>query len=176
MEYSNSLLLPLLNLQYVSENEGEKRKWKCVFMVKSRIITICNHQITHTQVLMTTPWHSLPHHPTIKPTLFHSLSTLAQHALAWDQSMIVPTSLFWDCVDGTLPAGTLAEAHKMWLWINKKKYSNKQVCQQLHHACPSASISHCHPSLWLWMVHIRCSPACDSALDQCKYSTTSQHL
>ena len=35
----------------------------------------------HWQLLMTTPWHSLPHHPSIKPTLFHSLSTLSQHTL-----------------------------------------------------------------------------------------------
>ena len=27
----------------------------------------------HWQVLMATPWHSLPHHPSIKPSLFHSL-------------------------------------------------------------------------------------------------------
>ena len=65
----------------------------------------------HWQLLMTTPWHSLPHHPSIKPTLFHSLSTLIQHALAWGHSVIVPTSLFWHCVAGTLPVGTLADAH-----------------------------------------------------------------
>ena len=26
---------------------------------------------------------------------------------------MVPTSLFWNCVDSTLPAGSLAEAHKI---------------------------------------------------------------
>ena len=30
----------------------------------------------HWQLLMTAPWHSLPHHPSTKPTLFHSLSAL----------------------------------------------------------------------------------------------------
>ena len=70
------------------------------------------HGLTLTSVDDTTPWHSLPHHPSIKPTLFLSLLTLSQHALAWGHSAIVPTSLFWDCVAGTLPVGTLAEAHK----------------------------------------------------------------
>ena len=66
----------------------------------------------HWQVLlMTTPWHSLPHHQSNKPTLFHSLSTLTQHALAWGHSAIFPTSLSFETVDGTLPAGSLAEAH-----------------------------------------------------------------
>ena len=46
-----------------------------------------------------------------KPTLFLSLSTLTQHALAWGHSMIVPTSLFGDCVVSTLSDGSLAEAH-----------------------------------------------------------------
>ena len=77
------------------------------------------HGLTLTIVDDPTPWHSLPHHPSIKPTLFHSLSTLIQHALAWGHSAIVPTSLFWDCVDGTLPAGTLAEVNKIWLWKKK---------------------------------------------------------
>ena len=46
-----------------------------------------------------------------KPTLFLSLFTLTQHALAWGHSAIVPTSLFGDCVVGTLSVGMLTEAH-----------------------------------------------------------------
>ena len=76
----------------------------------------------HWQLLMTASWHSLPHHPSIKPTLFHSLSTLIQHTLAWGHSAIVPTSLFWDCAYGMLPAGSLAEAHKIWLWKKKRVF------------------------------------------------------
>ena len=58
------------------------------------------------------------HHPmtlTSTPSInqTHPLSTLFQHALAWGQSTIVPTSLFWDYVNGTLLAGSLAEAHKI---------------------------------------------------------------
>ena len=49
-----------------------------------------------------------------------TLSTISQHALAWGHSAIVPTSLFWDCVVGTLPAGSLTETHKMWLWIKRE--------------------------------------------------------
>ena len=44
------------------------------------------------------PWHSHPHHPPIKPTLFHSLSTLSQHTLAWGHNAIVPTSLSFETV------------------------------------------------------------------------------
>ena len=33
------------------------------------------------------------------------------HALAWGHSAIIPTSLFGDCVVGTLSVGTLTEAH-----------------------------------------------------------------
>ena len=78
-------------------------------------------------LLMTTPWHSLPHHPSIKPTLFHSLSTLIQHALAWGHSAIVPTSLFWDCVAGTLPAGPLTEAYKFDCdWKTKQRKRNRK--------------------------------------------------
>ena len=82
----------------------------------------------HWQLLMTTLWHSLPHHPSIKPTLFHSLSTLTQHALAWGHSVIVPTSLFWDCVDGTLPAGSLNDS----LPQTHKMVENQNKSQVLH--------------------------------------------
>ena len=88
----------------------------------------------HWQVLMTTPWHSPPHHPSIKPTLFHSLSTLIQHALAWGHSAIVPTSLCWDCVDGMLPAGTLAEAHKIMLVNMKSCKTDKPNTDTAHGA------------------------------------------
>ena len=64
-----------------------------------------------------TPSHSPPHHPTIK-TLPLSLSfALIQHALARGHSAIVPTFLSGDCVVGTLPVGSLAEAHNCWLCI-----------------------------------------------------------
>ena len=42
------------------------------------------------------------------------------HALAWGHSAIVPTSLFRDCVVGTLSVGALAEAHQF-------------DCEQKHH-------------------------------------------
>ena len=54
----------------------------------------------HRLLLMTPPWHSLPHHPTIKPHSFFPLSTLTQHALAWGHSAIVSASLsLWRLCD-----------------------------------------------------------------------------
>jgi hypothetical protein len=49
-----------------------------------------------------------------------SLSTLTQHTLACGHRMIVPTSPFGDYVVGTLPVGTLTEAHK-FMNMNKKE-------------------------------------------------------
>ena len=73
-------------------------------------------------LLMTMPWHSHPHHSTIKPTVFFSLSTLTQHPLAWCHRPTVPISPFSDCVAGTLP-----EAHKFWLWM-KERWLKDDCC------------------------------------------------
>ena len=53
------------------------------------------------------------------PFLFFPLSTLTQHILAWCHIAIVPTFPFGDCVVGTLPVGTLMEAH-IFLIVNKR--------------------------------------------------------
>ena len=59
-----------------------------------------------------TPSHSLPHHPPIKTHPLHlSFQTFTQHTLAWGKIPIVPTSLFGDCVVGTLSVGSPTETH-----------------------------------------------------------------
>ena len=65
--------------------------------------TVEDHAIT----LTSTP----SNHPTIKTLPLFLSFALIQHTLARGHSTIVPTFLSGDCVVGTLPVGSLAEAH-----------------------------------------------------------------
>ena len=66
------------------------------------------------------------------------------HTLAWSHSMIVPTSLLWDCVDGTLSASSLTEAH-IWLW-KKALIANDKTCS-------SSFLSICDWTSWSCAIH-----------------------
>lgn len=77
-------------------------------------------------------------------THFTMVKNHSCHTLAWSHSMIVPASLLWDCVDGTLSASSLTEAH-IWLW-KKALIANDKTCS-------SSFLSICDWTSWSCAIH-----------------------
>ena len=75
----------------------------------------------HWQVLMTTPWHSLPPHPTIKLPPFHPSSLSNSNHLPSAHSTTLPNpSPFAHCVHVTLP-----QPHIISLWVKKREKTKR---------------------------------------------------